>query len=71
MVELSLVEAVAEAGAKLIVMPNANEQIVKASKSIGLISVPEVTTPTEAFSMIGVGADALKLFPAEAAPPKF
>jgi 2-dehydro-3-deoxyphosphogalactonate aldolase len=32
--------------------------------------VPGFATPTEAFRMIDAGADALKLFPAEANPPK-
>ena len=32
--------------------------------------VPGFSTPTEAFRMIHAGADAIKLFPAEANPPK-
>jgi len=32
--------------------------------------VPGFATPTEAFRMIEAGVDALKLFPAEANPPK-
>jgi 2-dehydro-3-deoxyphosphogalactonate aldolase len=31
--------------------------------------VPGVATPTEAFAALDAGADALKLFPAEALPP--
>jgi 2-dehydro-3-deoxyphosphogalactonate aldolase len=34
-----------------------------------LIAVPGFFTPTEAFAMLAAGADALKLFPAEAATP--
>ncbi|MBH68473.1 MAG: 2-dehydro-3-deoxy-6-phosphogalactonate aldolase [Rhodospirillaceae bacterium] len=68
-IELPWVRIVAKAGAKLIVMPNANKQIVAATKKSGLIAIPGVATPTEAFSMIEAGADGLKLFPAEAAPP--
>ena len=37
--------------------------------STGLLAVPGFFTPTEAFAMLAAGADALKLFPAEAASP--
>ena len=50
-------------------MPNGSIRIVKAAKASGLITIPGVFTPTEAFAMIESGADALKLFPAEGAPP--
>jgi 2-dehydro-3-deoxyphosphogalactonate aldolase len=36
----------------------------------GLYALPGFATPTEAFAMIAAGADGLKLFPAEANPPK-
>ena len=34
------------------------------------MTIPGIATPTEAFTAIGLGADALKLFPAESAPPE-
>ena len=34
-----------------------------------MISIPGIATPTEAFAALKAGADALKLFPAEAASP--
>jgi len=40
------------------------------TKAGGLYALPGFATPTEAFAMIAAGADALKLFPAEANPPK-
>ena len=46
-------------------MPNGNGIVVKAAKDRGLIAIPGIATPTEAFTMIEAGADALKLFPAE------
>lgn len=64
------VARVADAGGRLIVMPHADERVVEAAKRRGLLAVPGFATPTEAFRMIGAGADALKLFPAEANPPK-
>ena len=63
------VERVAMAGGRLIVAPNANGNVVRAAKRAGLAAVPGFATPTEAFSMIDAGADALKLFPAEASSP--
>ena len=50
-------------------MPNGNGIVVKAAKDRGLIAIPGIATPSEAFAMIEAGADALKLFPAEGIPP--
>lgn len=59
------VAEVAAAGGKLIVTPHADTAIVRAAKSAGLIAAPGFCNPTEAFALLGAGADALKLFPAE------
>ena len=61
---------IADAGGALVVMPHSDPQVVEAAKRRGLYAVPGFATPTEAFRMIAAGADALKLFPAEANPPK-
>jgi 2-dehydro-3-deoxyphosphogalactonate aldolase len=63
------VETVAAAGGRLIVMPHSDPAIIRAAKAKGLFCVPGVATPTEAFVALEAGADALKLFPAEALPP--
>lgn len=63
------VDAVAEAGGRIIVMPHADLEVVRAAKARGLICTPGVATPTEAFAARAAGADALKLFPAEGIPP--
>jgi len=60
---------VQNAGGRLIVSPNCNPDVIKQTKHIGLISVPAFITPSEGFAAIQAGADALKLFPAEAASP--
>jgi 2-dehydro-3-deoxyphosphogalactonate aldolase len=60
---------IAAAGGKLIVTPHADAAVVRAAKHHGLLAVPGVFTPAEAFAMLGAGADALKLFPAEGASP--
>jgi len=59
----------AAAGAQLIVSPNANPEVIEAAKAAGIVSLPGVFTPTEAFTALRAGADALKLFPAEASNP--
>lgn len=63
------VAAVADAGGALIISPNANLAVITASAARGLISLPGIATPTEAFAAIDAGATALKLFPAEASSP--
>lgn len=63
------VTAVADAGGTLIISPNANPQVIAATAGRGMISLPGIATPTEAFAALDAGATALKLFPAEAASP--
>ncbi|MEO3432072.1 2-dehydro-3-deoxy-6-phosphogalactonate aldolase [Inquilinus sp. CAU 1745] len=63
------VRPVAERGGRLILAPNFDPSVVAATKVEGLLSVPGVATPTEAFSALAAGADILKLFPAEVITP--
>jgi 2-dehydro-3-deoxyphosphogalactonate aldolase len=63
------VREIAAAGGRLIVTPHADARVVRAAKQHGLLAVPGFFTPAEAFAMLEAGADALKLFPAEAASP--
>jgi len=63
------VDDVAAAGGRLIVMPHVDVEVVAAARRRGLICVPGVATPSEAFAALRAGADALKLFPAEQLPP--
>ncbi|WP_240599989.1 2-dehydro-3-deoxy-6-phosphogalactonate aldolase [Solilutibacter silvestris] len=60
---------VADAGGQLVVAPNCDVDVIAAAKRAGLIALPAFLTPSEAFRAIAAGADALKLFPAEAAAP--
>lgn len=57
------VQAVADAGGKLIVSPNADPEVIKAAKALGQQSFPGVLTPTECFAALKAGADGLKIFP--------
>jgi 2-dehydro-3-deoxyphosphogalactonate aldolase len=63
------VDRVAEAGGQLIVTPHADPAVVRAAKACGMAAMPGFFTPAEAFSLLDAGADALKLFPAEAGSP--
>lgn len=64
------VEQLMQIGAQMIVSPNCNVAVITATKGAGLESYPGIYTPTEAFTALDLGADALKLFPAELAGPK-
>jgi 2-dehydro-3-deoxyphosphogalactonate aldolase len=63
------VDACHTAGAEFIVSPNTNADVIRATKAHGLLSLPGFMTPSEAFAALHAGADGLKLFPAEGAPP--
>jgi len=63
------VAEIAAVGGRLIVTPHADAAVTSAAKQHGLLAIPGFFTPAEAFAMLAAGADALKLFPAEAASP--
>jgi 2-dehydro-3-deoxyphosphogalactonate aldolase len=63
------VARVKDAGGQLIVAPNFDADVVRASKAAGLVALPGVMTPSEGFAALKAGADGLKLFPAEIIPP--
>jgi 2-dehydro-3-deoxyphosphogalactonate aldolase len=63
------VARVKSAGGRLIVMPHADVDVIREAKRNAMVCIPGVATPTEAFASIAAGADALKLFPAEALGP--
>ena len=68
-IDPSDVARVREAGGRLVVMPHADTGVIREAKRQGLVCIPGVATPTEAFAALAAGADALKMFPAEALPP--
>ena len=63
------VAKVAAAGGQFVVSPNTDTAVIAATKRAGMASLPGFFTPSEAFAALAAGADALKLFPAEAAGP--
>ncbi|MDR2647403.1 MAG: bifunctional 4-hydroxy-2-oxoglutarate aldolase/2-dehydro-3-deoxy-phosphogluconate aldolase [Oscillospiraceae bacterium] len=54
----------ADAGARYIISPNADADIIRATKGLGLVSMPGAMTPTECAAAHNAGADFIKLFPA-------
>lgn len=68
---MSEVGDIAAAGAEFAVSPNIDASVIAATKAKGLVSLPGFFTPSEAFAAIAAGADALKLFPGDHAPPGF
>lgn len=64
------VENVKQAGGHLVVSPNMNPEVIKATVAAGMVSCPGIFTPTEAFEALRAGATVIKLFPAEGASPK-
>ncbi len=63
------VNGIRDVGGRLIVMPHADLDVIRRAKEQDLICTPGVATPTEAFAALKAGADAIKIFPAEAIPP--
>ena len=57
------------AGGQLIISPHLDDNVVCEAVNLGLISLPGVATPSEAFHAISLGAHGLKLFPAEMISP--
>jgi 2-dehydro-3-deoxyphosphogalactonate aldolase len=64
------VDDVAEAGARLVLAPNADPAVIERAVKLKLVAVPGVATVTEAFEALKAGASGLKLFPGEAIPPE-
>jgi 2-dehydro-3-deoxyphosphogalactonate aldolase len=63
------VDAVADAGARLVLAPNFDAAVVRRAKARGLWAMPGVATPSEGFAALAAGADGLKLFPGEMLGP--
>jgi len=63
------VREVHAAGGELIVAPNFDAEVIREAARLGMVSLPGVMTPTEAFGALAAGATGLKLFPAELATP--
>ena len=63
------VHAVHGAGGQLVVSPHCNVEVIRAAVGLGMVCLPGVITPTEAFAALDAGAQGLKFFPADMVPP--
>ena len=64
------VAKVQAAGGTLVVSPNADVEVIRATVAAGMASWPGVMTPTECFAAIKAGATGLKLFPGSLIGPE-
>ena len=58
------VDRLHDVGGRLLVSPNVEPDVIRRASAHGMVTMPGVFTPTEAFSAIHAGASALKFFPA-------
>ncbi|MDB5761765.1 MAG: 2-dehydro-3-deoxy-6-phosphogalactonate aldolase [Herminiimonas sp.] len=63
------VDAVSETGGQMMVSPNCDPEVIRHAVKKGMLALPGVATPTEAFQALAAGAHGLKLFPAEMIAP--
>jgi 2-dehydro-3-deoxyphosphogalactonate aldolase len=64
------VAAVKAAGGRLIVSPNCDGSVIRATRAAGMESWPGVMTPTECFAALAAGATGLKFFPGNLIGPE-
>ncbi|MEP9387026.1 2-dehydro-3-deoxy-6-phosphogalactonate aldolase [Mesorhizobium sp. KR9-304] len=60
------VDSLHRAGGRLLVSPNIDRSVMERAVHHGMVTMPGVFTPTEAFLALSLGASALKFFPASA-----
>jgi 2-dehydro-3-deoxyphosphogalactonate aldolase len=60
---------VVAAGGQMVISPNFDKAVTRAALGAGMLTIPGVATPSEAFAALSLGAQALKLFPAEMISP--
>ena len=65
------VELTANAGGRFIISPDTDEDVIRATKAAGLVSIPGAITPTEVRMAHKAGADFVKLFPIDLYGPKY
>ncbi|MBX9400475.1 2-dehydro-3-deoxy-6-phosphogalactonate aldolase [Lysobacter sp. BMK333-48F3] len=63
------VDELARVGARLMVCPHTDPTLIRYAKRLGLLALPGAATPSECLTALDAGADALKLFPADALGP--
>ena len=61
---------VQEVGGQIIVSPNCDPEVIRATRAAGMESWPGVMTPTECFAALKAGATGLKIFPGSLLGPE-
>jgi len=69
--DVASVDRLVATGARLMVTPNTNPEVIAHAVALGLEVMPGFLTASEAFAAIGAGARRLKLFPASATSPAY
>jgi 2-dehydro-3-deoxyphosphogalactonate aldolase len=64
MLSVDHVDQVADQGGRLMVSPNMRPAVIRHAVARGMVTMPGVLTPTEAFDALDAGAAGLKFFPA-------
>ena len=59
------------AGAVLIISPDTDPDVIRESRTLGMVSIPGAFTPTEIAAAVRAGADLVKVFPAAALGPDY
>ena len=67
----AMAEEAALAGAKFIVSPNTDSEVIKKTVELGMVSMPGAMTPTEIMTAHTSGADFVKLFPVTSLGPAY
>jgi len=64
--DAKMTEAAIDAGAKFIISPCVNKDVIRTTKKLGAVSIPGAFTPTEIVNAFNRGGDIIKVFPASA-----
>lgn len=65
------VQLTKEAGGRFIISPDVNEEVIRETKALDLVSIPGAITPTEAAAASRAGADFVKMFPIDFYGPRY
>lgn len=68
---LAQLEMAHSAGARYMVAPDVNPEVIRAAKQLGMGAFPGALTPTECVTAYAAGADAVKVFPAGNFGPEY
>jgi 2-dehydro-3-deoxyphosphogluconate aldolase/(4S)-4-hydroxy-2-oxoglutarate aldolase len=64
--DMERAKAVVEAGARFVIAPNIDEEVIAFAKEAGCVVMPGAATPTEILRAWRLGADVVKVFPINA-----